>query len=445
MRKREINLIDGVIWKSILFFAMPLLIGNLFQQMYSTVDSYVVGNYVGTTALASVGASTPIINVLIGFFMGLSAGAGVVIAQRYGARNLEGVKTGIHTAMALTIFMTVVLTIIGVFVCDDILRLIAVPDDIFQTSYLYLKIYFLGIGFTLLYNLGSGVLRALGDSKRPIYFLIIASILNVILDILFVKYLGMGVAGVAIATMISQAVSSFLVLLVLLNLDYAIRLNIKKIAFDYPTLIKMIKIGLPTAIQQSVISLSNVIVQSYINTFGSYVVAGYSAGLRIDGFVVLPVQSINMSITTFVGQNIGAKKYDRVKKGARCALIMLAIIIFVLCVFLYLFGEAALALFDSTPEVVAAGRTLQLCFIPFYIILPIVQVYSGVLYGAGKSTIPMCLTIFNFVILRQIYLYIMVPITGSLATIFYGWPITWITCAIMFLIYYHRVSWLPEE
>jgi len=439
------NLITGHIVKGILWFSIPLLVGNLFQQLYNTVDAYVVGNYVGKQALAAVGASSPILNMLIGFFMGLSTGAGVVIAQYFGAGDETRLKQAVHSSAALTLVMSVILTIIGLLGTKPLLHAIGTPSDIFLESSVYLSIYFAGIAFNLIYNMGSGILRAIGDSKRPLYFLIIACFINIILDFLFVKYLKWGVAGAGYATLIAQGVSCLLVIYVLMKTKESYQLVLKHIHFHFPILKRIIMIGLPTGLQQSIVSLSNVVVQSYVNVFGSSVVAGYSACIRIDGFVNLPLQSFNMAATTFVGQNIGAKQYERVKKGARITLWLTTAVIVVASLILYVFGKEILAIFNNEADVIAAGRTMQMAFIPFYITLPIVQIYNGVLRGAGKSSVPMYIMVFNFVVLRQIYLAIVTKVTTSVYFVFMGWPVTWITCAIMFFVYYHKVQWLPQD
>lgn len=445
MRKSESSdLIHGSIAKSIFWFSIPLLVGNLFQQLYNTVDAYVVGNYVGKEALAAVGASSPIINMLIGFFMGLATGAGVIIAQYYGAEDSGRLKKAVHSSAALTLVMSLLLTVVGLLGTNPMLHAVGIPADVFPESSTYLLIYFAGITFNLIYNMGSGILRAIGDSQRPLYFLVIACVINIVLDFLFVKFFHWGVAGAGYATLIAQAIAAALVTLVLIKTDGPHQLVIKQIRFDFPILKKIIMIGLPTGIQQSIVSLSNVIVQSYVNAFGSNVVAGYSASIRIDGFVNLPLQSFNMAITTFVGQNIGAKQYDRVKKGSRSALWMTTAVIGAMAISLFFFGEEFIAIFHNEPAVIQAGRTMQLAFVPFYIVLPIVQIYNGVLRGAGKSSVPMYIMVFNFVILRQIYLFFVTQITSEVFYVFMGWPVTWITCAIMFIIYYHKVDWLPQ-
>ena len=444
-KSKSTDLIHGHIAKAIFWFSVPLLIGNLFQQLYNTVDAYVVGNFVSKEALAAVGASSPIINMLIGFFMGLATGAGVIIAQYFGAGDNGRLKKAVHSSAALTLVMSLLLTVIGIIGTNPMLHAIGIPADVFHDSSTYLMIYFAGISFNLIYNMGSGILRAMGDSKRPLYFLIIACIINIILDFLFVKYLHMGVAGAGYATLIAQAISAILVVIVLIRSEGPHQLFWKQIRFHFPILKKIIMVGLPTGIQQSIVSLSNVIVQSYVNAFGSSVVAGYSATIRIDGFVNLPLQSFNMAVTTFVGQNIGAKQYERVKKGSRIALWMTMAVIATMAISLFFFGESFIAIFNSEPDVIQAGRTMQLAFVPFYIMLPVVQIYNGVLRGAGKSSVPMYIMVFNFVILRQIYLAIVTQMTSDVYFVFMGWPVTWVTCAIMFIIYYHKVNWLNQQ
>lgn len=445
MKGNTQDLTKGSIVKAIILFSIPLLIGNLFQQLYNAVDSYVVGNYVGKVALAAVGASTPIINMLIGFFMGISTGAGVVIAQFFGAGNTYKMKRAIHNSIALTLVMGVVLTIIGLLFNDPILKAIGVPNEVFTEASTYLSIYFWSLIFVMIYNMGSGILRSVGDSKRPLYFLIFSSIVNIILDFLFVKYFHFGVAGAGYATLIAQAISAIMVMYVLMKTDDDYKVVLKEIGFDKEILLKIIKIGLPTGFQQSIVSLSNVIVQSYINAYGASVIAGYSVTIKIDGFVNLPLQAFNMAITTFVGQNIGAKQYDRVKKGAyiTTALAMLTIACFV--VIMYFFGRDFIALFNQEKDVIDAGRLMQLTFLPFYIVLPINQVINGVLRGAGRSAVPMYVMIFSFVFLRQIYLFLITKVTSDIVYVFLGWPTTWVVCSLIFIVYFFKVQWLPQE
>lgn len=444
MKNNTIDLTHGSIVKAIILFSIPLLIGNLFQQLYNAVDSYVVGNYVGTNALAAVGASTPVINMLIGFFMGISTGAGVVIAQYFGAEDIKKMRLAIHNSMALTVVLGIALTIIGLICTNPLLQAIGVPLEVFSQASLYLAIYFWGLIFVMIYNMGSGILRSVGDSKRPLYFLIFSSVVNIVLDFLFVKGFGWGVAGAGYATLIAQAISALMVMYVLMKTNENYHLVLSEIGFKKDILLKIIKIGLPTGFQQSIVSLSNVIVQSYINVYGSSVIAGYSVTIKIDGFVNLPLQAFNMAVTTFVGQNIGAKQYDRVKKGAYMTTFLAMLTIGIFVILMYLFGRNFIALFNREKAVIDAGRLMQLVFLPFYIFLPINQVINGVLRGAGRSSVPMYVMVFSFVVLRQIYLFIVTRFTSNIGYVFFGWPVTWIVCSIIFIFYFFKVDWLPE-
>lgn len=445
MKGNTQDLTKGSIVKAIILFSVPLLIGNLFQQLYNAVDSYVVGNYVGKVALAAVGASTPIINMLIGFFMGISTGAGVVIAQFFGAGDLSKMKKAIHNSIALTLVIGVVLTVVGLVFNDPILKAIGVPSDVFSEASTYLSIYFWSLIFVMIYNMGSGILRSVGDSKRPLYFLIFSSVINIVLDFLFVKNFGFGVAGAGYATLIAQAISAIMVMYVLMKTEDSYKVVLKDIKFDKEILLKIIKIGLPTGFQQSIVSLSNVIVQSYINVYGASVIAGYSVTIKIDGFVNLPLQAFNMAITTFVGQNIGAKQYNRVKKGAYITTFLAMVTIGFFVVIMYFFGCDFIALFNQEKDVIDAGRLMQLTFLPFYIFLPINQVINGVLRGAGRSAVPMYVMIFSFVFLRQIYLFLVTKVTSDVVYVFLGWPTTWVVCSLIFIVYFFKVQWLPQE
>ena len=438
------DLINGKIWKAILWFSIPMLVGNLFQQLYNTVDSYVVGNFVSSGALAAVGQSTPIINTLVGFFTGLATGAGVVIAQYFGGYHLNKMKKAIHTSIALTLILCVLFTILGIGLSKQILILIGSPDSVMAPASLYLRIYFGGISFVCIYNMGSGILRAVGDSKTPLYYLIVASIINIILDFVFVLYFHMGVAGAGWATFIAQGISALLVMIKLVFSKEIYKVEFKDISIDMPILKKIIEIGIPTALQQSIVSFSNVIVQSYINSFGANAVAGYTSYVKIDGFLQLPIQSFAMAITTFTGQNIGAHAIDRVKKGLRTTMAMTFGVTTMGVLIIYIFGEQLVGIFSSDPEVIKYGYLMARIFAAGYLTLPVIQIISGALRGVGLSNIPMYFMVGTFVFLRQIYLAIAVPLTHNIGIVFAGWPVTWVICMISLLIYYFRVHWLDH-
>ena len=445
MQQSQSDMLKGGIFRSILWFSIPLLVGNFFQQLYNTVDSYVVGNYVSTNALAAVGASTPVINMLVGFFMGLSTGAGVVISQYYGAGRMKLMSKAIHSSLALTAVLSVVFTAAGLLFTRPLLNAIGVPQEVMPDSVLYLTIYFTGMTFSLFYNIGAGILRAIGDSRHPLYYLAVASVVNIVLDFTFVCAFHMGVEGVAIATVIAQAVSSIMVMYKLIRTNESYQVRIREIRMNRLMVWKIVGIGFPAALQQSITSFSNVIVQSYVNYFGAAAMAGYSATLRIDGFLQLPLQSFNMAITTFVGQNIGAKQYKRVKKGVFAAWLMSSIVILAGAMFMFFNGRMIVRIFTNDAEVIRVGNAMLQIFAAGYIFLPVVQILNGALRGAGLSKIPMYFMVGCFVVLRQIYLMIAIPMTGKLELVFAGWPITWIVCAAGMLFYYMKVDWLPKE
>ena len=416
------DLLKGSIWKSILIFSLPLLVGNLFQQLYNTVDSYVVGNFVSSHALAAVGQSTSIINMLVGFFMGLSTGVGVVIAQYFGAKETKKMQDSIHTSLALTLVLCVLFTILGIALSKPILVMIGSPKEVLPLAVIYLQIYFAGVSFSLIYNMGAGILRALGDSKNPLIYLVVSSLVNIVLDFVFVIYFHLGVAGVGIATTLAQLVSAILVMHELMHTDKEYKVYISKIRFSKPILSRIISIGIPAALQNSIVSFSNVIVQSYISKFGSAAVAGYSTTTKLDGFLQLPIQSFSMAITTFVGQNYGAQNYKRVRKG------------------LYTTGEFLVGLFSQDKDVIVAGVTMISVFAPGYIFLPLSHITAGALRGVGLSKVPMYSMILCFVILRQVYLFVATQFSSELITVFLGWPLTWIVNAALLIGYYHIYS-----
>ena len=438
------DMIGGGIFRSIFWFSVPLLIGNFFQQLYNTVDSYVVGNYVSTSALAAVGASTPVINMLVGFFMGLSAGAGVVISQYFGAQKGHEMSRAVHASMALTALLSVIFTALGLAFTRPLLQAIGVPEDVLPHSSLYLMIYFTGIAFSLFYNMGAGVLRAVGDSTHPLIYLAVACMVNVVLDFLFVCGFHMGIAGAAIATVIAQGVSCVMVMGKLMRAKADYRVELRRIRFHKKMIRRIISFGFPAALQQSITSFSNVVVQSYINHFGTAAMAGYSATVRIDGFTQLPLQSFNMAITTFVGQNIGAKQYDRVKKGVFAAWLMSSGVIAVCSVCIFSAAPFLIGIFTKDAEVIAIGSGMERIFSAFYLALPVVQILNGALRGAGLSKIPMYFMLGSFVVLRQIYLMIAVPLTNDVNVVMAGWPITWIICAIGMAVYYFKTDWLKK-
>lgn len=435
---------SGNIYKKIALFAIPLLLGNFFQLMYNTIDSIVVGNYVGKEALAAVGASTPIINLLIAFFQGLATGAGVVVSRYYGARKQEEESKAIHSFLLFSILFGIALSIVGYFVSPVILRMMNTPSDYYNDADGYLAIYFLGATFLIVYNAGTGILQAVGDSKNPLYFLIATSILNIFLDLLFVKGFGMGVDGAAWATIISECISMLLVINLLMRTKNEYKVTLKNLKIDFSILKQIVEIGVPAGLQGMIVSVSNVIVMAYINQFGSSGVAGFSCSNKIDNFMGLPVNSLMLAITTFVGQNLGARQYERVKQGVRAALVMSISIVVTFGVFVFLFSDSLMRIFTNDMDVIEDGTIILRIMCPCYIFLCFHQVYSGALRASGRSSVPMITSIIAFVLMRQIFLAVAIPLYHHISIIGIGYSFTWAMAALMTGIYYFTSNWLQK-
>ncbi|MFV0479360.1 MAG: MATE family efflux transporter [Anaerorhabdus sp.] len=444
MTRQESKLTTGVIWKSILMFTIPLLLGNLFQLLYNTVDSIVVGQYVGKTALAAVSASTPLINLIIGFFMGLATGAGVLVGRCFGAQKDKELSVTVHTFITIALVFGVIIMGIGYFLSGWFLELTQTPLDTLAQATEYLQIYFLGIIFVTIYNAGTGILQATGDSKRPLYFLVCASIINIVLDLVFVVQFNMGVAGVAWATLIAQGVSAILVIITLLTTKESYRLEIKKIGIDVPVLKEIVRIGIPSGLQNMIVSFSNVLVQAYINGFGSAAVAGFGSALKFDNFIALPINSFSLAITTYCSQNIGAGKMERVRKGVNSTLKMALISIVLLGVPIWIFADECVKIFASEAEVIQVGATAMRTMIPFYIGLIFHQVYSGALRANGITLVPMAVSIATLVVSRQLFLGFGMPIFNTINLVAWGYSVTWTMAGVMTSLFYHKANWLKN-
>ena len=441
-KSKDTDMTHGPIVKLLILYAIPLLLGNLFQQLYNTVDSLVVGNFVGTQALAAIGSTTSICNTLVKFFNGVSIGASVIISQSYGAHDNEKLYKSVQTTMALTFVFGIVFTILGYFMTPHMLRLMATPDDVLPLSSQYLRIYFIGISGLLVYNMGSGILRAVGDSKRPLMFLIFSSLMNIVLDLVLVLAFDMGIAGVALATIVSQFVSAFFVLLLLARCEESYRFDPKGLQLDLDIVKRILVVGLPTGIQQSLTAFSNVFVHSYINAFGSSCMAGWSCYSKIDQFIFLPMQSMGSAATMFVGQNIGAKDTKRAKEGSIKALSMAILFTAVCCVTLWIFAPQMVMLFNREAEVVRYGvmtLRLNLCFMVFCCFN---QVLAGALRGTGDAKTPMYYLLFSQVVVRQIYLFIMSRVfPGNFYVICFAFPMGWMLCSLLMSTHFFRMDW----
>ncbi|MBR6748302.1 MAG: MATE family efflux transporter [Clostridia bacterium] len=438
--KRDVDMTSGSIIRHLITFAFPLLIGNIFQQLYNAVDTWVVGNYVNNEAFSAVGSVGPIINMLIGIFLGLSSGAGVVISQFYGAKRYDEVSKTVHTAMLMTLIMGVAFTFLGILWVPLALRMMNTPPEVIPEATAYLTIYFAGVIGLMIYNIGSGILRAVGDSSRPFYFLVVCALLNTILDLVFVLGLHMGVEGVALATVIAQGVSAVLVLVTLMRTRTCIRFELRKLAINWDMFKKILKVGLPAALQMAVTSFSNVFVQSYINHFGAHCMSGWTAYGKIDMLVLLPMQSLALASTTFVGQNLGAGMVDRAKQGISRAVLLSIVTTGILMVPVMLFAGPLVAFFNADPAVVEYGSLFLRWITPFYLLSCFNQIYAGALRGAGNSRAPMIIMLCSFVLFRQIYLYIMANfIANEIVPIALSYPAGWLVCSAAVVIYFYRV------
>lgn len=443
--KNTLLMTQGNIWKLLITFSIPLIIGNLLQQMYNTADSIIVGNFVGSNGLAAVGSGTALINLIIAFAQGASVGAGVVVSQYIGADKKDKIKISVHTSICISIILGLILSLLGIFASPSLLIMMKTPKVVLKSSILYLQIYCGGLIFNVIYNMATGILNAAGNSKKPLVYLAIASFTNIILDLLFIKIFKLGVMGAAIATDISQAISCILAIGYLLKVKSDYKLYIKDLKINKETAVKIIKIGLPTAIQNMVISFSNVLVQSSVNAYGATAMAGYAAYLKIDGFNILPVLSISMAVTTFTGQNVGANRLDRVKKGMYSSLIMVLVYTVFIGAVLLIFSHQVLGLFTHSAQVIMYGQLAMKYFCPYYFLLGILNVFAGTVRGAGKGIPPMIILLFSMCIFRIIWIKIALPFYSSIDGVFILYPISWLVGAILMILYTKFGKWLPHK
>lgn len=433
----KVSITEGVIWKQLLLYFFPLLFGTFFQQLYNTIDAVVVGRYVGKEALSAVGGATgTLINVLIGFFVGLSSGATVIISQYYGGKKKEEVNQSVHTAIALAITGGFVIMIIGFLGSPYALKLMGTPKEIYKDALTFIRIYFLGTVFNVVYNMGAGILRAIGDSKRPLYFLIISCGVNIVLDLLFVVVFNWGVGGTAAATVLSQFLSACLICMVLMKTDDCYKLYLSKIRFHKEILKRIIHIGLPAGAQSLMYSTSNLLIQSSMNSFNINVLAAWTAYGKIDGIFWMIMNSFGVSVTTFVGQNFGAGKQDRVQKGIRvCLGFAMASAVF-LSVTLSIFAANIMGIFNKDPAVIQEGLVILHFLVPTYCTYVLIEILSGALRGMGQAVIPFILTFLGVCVLRIAWILSAVPVWHDVKTVIFSYPLTWSVTSLLFLIYY---------
>lgn len=436
------SLTEGSIWKSMLLFALPVFLSNLFQQLYNTFDAWCVGNYIGDNALAAVSSSGSLIFMLVSFFNGVAMGAGVIIARAYGAKDYESLQKTIHTAVAFGLVTGIVLTFAGVILTPTILTLMGTPEEVLPESIEYFRYYFLGAIFIVMYNIFVGILHAVGDSKHPLYYLIFSTFVNIILDMLFVAGFGLGVGSAAVATTLSQGISALLCFLLLVRTNTCYRLEIKKIRFHKKSLVDILRYGLPSGVQNSVIAIANVFVQANINTFGKAAMAGCGSYSKLEGFAFLPVTCFTQALSTFVGQNLGAKKYSRVKKGVAFGVLCSCFMAEIIGLASYIFAPDLIGFFTDSAAAVSLGAQHMRTICLFYFLLAFSHCIAGVMRGAGKATVPMYTMLACWCLIRVSYIYLALGFANKLTTVSWAYPITWTLSSIIFLVYFLKADWI---
>ena len=442
MRSYQVDMCNGPIFKKLIIFSLPLILSGCLQLLFNAADIIVVGRFTGNQALAAVGSTSALINLLVNMFIGISVGANVVLGKSIGARDEENTSKAVHTAIFIAVFGGLLMVFVGFFFAKPLLELMATPEDVIDLSSLYMRIYFAGMPFFMVYNFGAAILRSIGDTKRPLYFLLISGIINVLFNLCFVIVFDMGVAGVALATIISQYISAGLCLYLLFTTKGTHRIVPSEVKIHKELLGEILKYGLPSGFQNSIIGLANVVVQSNINSFGDMAMAGCGAYSKIEGFAFLPITSFTMALTTFVGQNLGARQYDRVLKGAKFGMICSMTLAEIIGVIIFVFSPQFVAAFDATPEVIHFGTLRGQTSAFFFCLLAYSHCVSAILRGAGKSMIPMIVMMVCWCFVRVTGLTIMGALVHNIWCVYWIYPITWSLSSITFFIYYHRVDWL---
>ncbi len=442
MNDQRVSLVEGSIAKGMLLFALPVFLGNVFQQLYNAFDAWCVGNFIGDDALAAVSSSGSLIFLFVSFFNGLAMGAGVIIARYFGARDFSPMRRAIHTAVAFGLCTGAVLTVLGVAFTPTVLRWMGTPAEVLPQSITYFRYYFCGAVFTVMYNIFVGILHAVGDSRHPLYYLIFSTGVNIALDLLFVAGFGLGVGSAAVATTISQGVSAALCFVHLLRVDAPYRMSVKEVRFDRQSLLDILKYGLPSGVQNSVIALANVVVQSNINAFGKFAMAGCGSYSKLEGFAFLPVTCFTQALSTFVGQNLGAKRYDRVKRGVGFGIGCSCVMAEVIGVLSYVFAPDLIGLFSDSREAIAFGTQHMRTICLFYCLLAFSHCIASIMRGAGKATVPMFTMLACWCVIRVTYITVAVKVVNALTTVSIAYPLTWTLSSIVFLIYFLKADWM---
>ena len=440
--RTAVGITEGVIWKQLLSFFFPILLGTLFQQLYNTADTIIVGRFVGTQALAAVGSTSSFVNLVNGFFIGLSTGATVLLSQFFGADDKKGIEESLHTGIALSVILGLMTTAVGMGSSPKMLEITKVPENCMKDALTYTQVYFAGALASMVYNMGAGILRAMGDSKRPMIFLIIACVSNILLDLLLVVALDMGVAGAALATVLSQALSG---VLVLMTLAKTVGLRLRKLTLKWDLLKRILQVGLPAGLQFITFDVSNVLIQSGINSFGDITIAGWTAYVKTDAIVWMISGAFGVAVTTFVGQNFGAQKYDRIRRSVSTCMIMSVGTQLVLSALLLILRYPILGIYTTDPAVILAGAQVMLWIVPFNAIFMPVEVFAGAMRGTGYSVVPTVITCLSVCLFRVLWVAIPVAIWHSIEMLALAYPISWILCAVVFYIAYRRNTWLHKR
>ncbi len=441
MQERAALMTEGSIWRHIVRFALPVFWGNLFQQLYNVVDSLVVGNFLGSDALAAVGSSSSLIFLLVGLFSGIFTGAGVVISRYYGARDEKSLGTAVHTTVAFGLTAGIVITVVGTLLSPHLLVWMGTPESVLPNSIAYFRTYFCGVVFIVLYNTSAGIFQAVGDSRHPLYYLIVSSVTNIALDLLLVAVVGMGVEGAALATVISQAVSAFLGFRRLTRSTGPYRVWPSQVRFHGGMLRQVLTLGVPSGVQNSIIAIANVVVQASINLYGATAVAGCGAYSKIEGFGFLPINAFALALSTFIGQNLGAREYGRARRGARFGILCCVLLAEAVGIAINLGAPWLIALFNADPEVVAYGTLQARTVTLFYFVLAFSHSVAGVMRGAGRAVVPMLVMLVCWCVIRVAYITLIARGSGDIQMIFWAYPITWSLSSVAFLAYYLKADW----
>lgn len=444
MNEKKTLMTEGSIWKILIRFAIPLFLGNMFQQLYNAVDALVVGNFCGNDALAAVSSSGSLSHLLIGFFQGVFIGASVIISHHYGAGDKKGVEKTVHTTIGFAVIFGILLSIVSVWLTPIILRWMGTPENVMPNSVTYFRIYSMGILGLVLYNTSNGIFQALGDSRRPLYYLMFSSVVNLILDLLFVAVFDMGVAGAALATIIGQSLSAILGLSYLMSGKFLVKVDLRKIKPDFSILKQVVNLGLPSGIQNCVTAIANLVVQANINAFGDLAMAGCGSYAKIQGFVFLPIMSITMAMTTFVGQNLGAQKVDRVKTCMKEGTLLTVVLAELFGIFVYVFAPALIGIFSPEAEVVAYGVRQARTDALFYFLLAFSHCGASILRGAGKTFASMAVFLGDWCLIRITYITIMVRLIPDIRVVFSAYPLTWTISTIIFAVLLVKGDWLKK-